>query len=128
MCIRDSVNDSTGTISILGASNASIEDSFSDSGTVSSTSGGSLDLGATTSVTNGATFAGSGITVSWGATINPSGSSAVDLSNVTLEDTSVSGPGTFTVPAGGTLNIVNQGETDTTALANGCLLYTSRCV
>ena len=41
---------------------------------------------------------------------------------MTLEDTSVSGPGTFTVPAGGTLNIVNQGETDTTALANGIRL------
>jgi hypothetical protein len=116
------VNDSTGTISTSGAFSASIEVPFSDSGTVSSTSGGSLDLGATTSVANGATFAGSGITVPWGATISPLGSSAVDLSNVTLSDTSVNGPGTFTVPAGGTLNIVNQGETDTTTLANGIRL------
>ncbi|HLX49531.1 MAG TPA: fibronectin type III domain-containing protein [Streptosporangiaceae bacterium] len=111
------VNDAGAAISYGGGSSgAEIDPPITNSGTVSA-SGGTLTVTGPVTVTSTGSFTGNG-TILLESTVSPSGS-GVDLSGVTVTG-ALTGPGTLTVPTGGsvTLNpgsslngidLVNQG-------------------
>ena len=96
------VNDSGATISYNGGPNgAEIDPPMTDSGTVTA-SGGTLTVTGPVAVTSAGSFTGSG-TILLESTVSPSGS-GVNLSGVTVSG-ALTGPGTFTIPAGGSVTL-----------------------
>jgi hypothetical protein len=109
------LNDTGATITYPGGPNgAQIAAALTNSGTITA-SAGTLTLAGTVSQTSGGTFTGAG-TILLTGTVSPSGTGA-DLAGATV-DGEIAGPGTLTVPAGGTLTIDATSALDQIHLVN----------